>query len=334
MSSHKVRLIAEHIVKQVARHRSEALALSSRGSSSNAGSHAIKPLLVGMQGPQGSGKTTLTSQLLDELRTARYDLRAAVFSLDDLYLTHADQKALAAAHPGNKLLEGRGQPGTHDVPLGSAILQSIAGMNEASEGGSTTRVLDLPVYDKSAHGGEGDRSGETVKVHAPLDVVIWEGWCMGFGSLEPAVLRDKYDRSSRDAQIGTTSASGASYFTRHPIVHLQEVNSQLASYEATWWAQVDAFVQLAPTPPSGQRDGGPQALETVFTWRLQAERAMKERNGGKGMSDEAVREFVARYMPGYELFGDGVQGVKKPWHGRGLRLGLDSDRNVTEVRTF
>lgn len=178
------------------------------------------------------------------------------------------------------------------MPLGSAILNTIAVMNDTQE----SPVLELPVYDKSAHGGQGDRSDETVKVRAPLDVVIWEGWCLGFGSLEPAVLGHRYAEAGpgASASAGTAISDAGPYFTQHSLEHIGEVNNRLATYNALWWNQIDAFVQLAPTPPANQHAEQSDALETVFAWRLQAERAMKERNGGKGMSDEAVRVFVAR----------------------------------------
>lgn len=34
---------------------------------------------------------------------------------------------------------------------------------------------------------------------------------------------------------------------------------------------------------------------------------MKARNGGTGMSDNQVKAFVDRYIPGYVFFGSGVQ---------------------------
>lgn len=41
-----------------------------------------------------------------------------------------------------------------------------------------------------------------------------------------------------------------------------------------------------------------------------------------------------RYMPGYELFGDGVTRSDAPWSGHGLHLDLDRERNVVAQGTF
>jgi D-glycerate 3-kinase len=78
--------------------------------------------VVGICGPQGSGKTT-TVGVLAALLEAR-GLKVATLSLDDLYLPRADREALARdVHP---LLRTRGVPGTHDVALGLAVLDGLA----------------------------------------------------------------------------------------------------------------------------------------------------------------------------------------------------------------
>ena len=57
--------------------------------------------------------------------TPRPGATAAAVSIDDFYLTHADQRATAAAHPGNLLLELRGNAGSHDVGLGTDTLRTL-----------------------------------------------------------------------------------------------------------------------------------------------------------------------------------------------------------------
>ena len=41
-----------------------------------------------------------------------------------------------------------------------------------------------------------------------------------------------------------------------------------------------------------------------------------------------------RYMPGYELFLDGLSGAEAPWRGRGYRLVLDADRAILREEEF
>ena len=52
-----------------------------------------KPLVLGMQAPQGCGKTTLVEELQHLLEIAGYSV--ASVSIDDFYLTFEDQQDLA-----------------------------------------------------------------------------------------------------------------------------------------------------------------------------------------------------------------------------------------------
>ena len=73
-----------------------------------------KPLIIGLSGGQGSGKTTISSILTLILR--RY-FKLSVFkiSIDDFYKTRKDRKILSIKkHP---LLMTRGVTGTHDIDL-------------------------------------------------------------------------------------------------------------------------------------------------------------------------------------------------------------------------
>lgn len=69
-----------------------------------------KPFIVGLNGVQGVGKTTLVRALAETLQQCE-GLETLVVSIDDFYLTHDDQLALAATHPGNSLVQVRGEPG-------------------------------------------------------------------------------------------------------------------------------------------------------------------------------------------------------------------------------
>lgn len=294
MSAYKARLVASHIESLLAA-RAAGLSAVRRGESTG-GKSTGRPLFVGMQGPQGSGKTTTTAAV--QQRLASRGRTSAVFSLDDLYLRHADLVAVAKAHPANALLQGRGQPGTHDVELGTSLLRSLARINDQADGngsegaskGDDRSVVHLPCFDKSLHAGQGDRAPSTTSVRAPLDVVIVEGWCMGFVARDPAELSRRYRQllstSSASASSSSPSlpsqSSSPSYTARHPLESLLEINERLRGYAEAWYGDIDAFVQLRPV-----------RLDDVFAWRLEAERAMRAQ--GKGaMSDDEVHDFVAR----------------------------------------
>ncbi len=126
---------------------------------------AARALLVGVNGCQGSGKTTLTDYLVCAL-AARHGLNAISLSLDDCYLGRAERARLAAeVHP---LLVTRGVPGTHDMPLLQHTLDAL--LNFAGP-------VSLPAFDK-AHD---DRCppGSWRQVEAAPDLVLLEGWCLG-----------------------------------------------------------------------------------------------------------------------------------------------------------
>lgn len=120
-----------------------------------------KPMIVGINGAQGSGKSTLCAFL--EVLLDEHGLKAATLSLDDLYLGKAERQQLAAeVHP---LFATRGVPGTHAVALGMAIFDDVA----------RGRDLVLPRFDK----GTDEQSGVTERITGPVDVLLFEGWCVG-----------------------------------------------------------------------------------------------------------------------------------------------------------
>lgn len=86
------------------------------------------PLFVGVNGVQGSGKTTVMSGVAEKLRE-EHNLNTLVLSLDDLYLTHEKQQELAKAHPGNPLVQHRGVPGKHFTPSLASRFLVLRGCN-------------------------------------------------------------------------------------------------------------------------------------------------------------------------------------------------------------
>lgn len=68
-----------------------------------------RPFIIGLNGIQGAGKTTLVSALAKVLEDQ--GVHTLVFSLDDFYLKHEDQVALARSNADNALVQHRGEPG-------------------------------------------------------------------------------------------------------------------------------------------------------------------------------------------------------------------------------
>ena len=94
-------------------------------------------------------------------------------------------------HPDNPLLQVRGQAGTHDIDFARDTLEQLkSATSESSQVG-------LVRYDKSAHEGRGDRAPPSKwdQVKGKVDVVLFEGWMLGFKPLtdqaaEKVISRD------------------------------------------------------------------------------------------------------------------------------------------------
>lgn len=217
-------------------------------------------LVVGVCGSQASGKSTLTAvtrRLLEDR-----GLKVALFSLDDLYLTHAERQALARdIHP---LLATRGVPGTHDMALGLGLVQAL------KRAGETV----LPAFDKARD----DRRprADWSRFEGPADVVLFEGWCVGARPQAPAALVAPVNDLER---------------TRDPDGAWRGfVNAALAGSYQDLFGRIDMLVLLrAP------------AFEVVLDWRREQERKLRERltrqggDAGRAMTDDGVAAFIAHY---------------------------------------
>jgi D-glycerate 3-kinase len=191
-------------------------------------------------------------------------LKAASVSIDDFYLTREDHVAMSKRNQGNRILETRGNAGSHDVRLGTQTLKTLKDTNVTTE-------IALPRYDKSAHQGKGDRADPSTwpTVQGPVDVVLFEGWMLGF-----TPVRDR-DAAAVDPD-------------------LRVVNRFLKEYKNAWDRFVDSWLVIKVANP-----------EYSHKWRLQAEKRMRAA-GKPAMTDEEVEAFVDRFMPAYRCYLPGL----------------------------
>jgi D-glycerate 3-kinase len=231
--------------------------------------------VLGIQGPQGCGKSTMAAALVDAVRDA--GARAVSVSIDDFYLTHAEQQTLASRHPGNPYLLYRGYPGTHDVALGDRVIRQLGPLRAGDE-------ALVPVYDKSAHAGRGDRApaARWRRVFGPIDLVILEGWMLGFCPVDEAALEPE----------------------------LRAPNAYLAAY-GSWSRVLDAFVHL-----------GVDSLETIVAWRVGSERARRDR-GETALSDADARDYIERFLPAYRVYVPALEAHPPCENARTIVLGPD-----------
>lgn len=221
-----------------------------------------RSFVVGINGAQGTGKSTL-ARFLAAYLSERYGRSVAELSIDDLYLALADRRALAErVHP---LLVTRGVPGTHDVGLGISVIQRLRSLGAGE-------TLALPRFDKAAD----DRRPETdwPIVEGPVDLVVFEGWCVG-STAEPGAALEQPVNALEAAQ----DPDGA--WRRY-------VNDTLAASYPALFGLLDALIFLkAPD------------FDCVRRWRQQQEAklAQSAAPGAKGIMDGAA---LARFVQHYE----------------------------------
>jgi D-glycerate 3-kinase len=242
-----------------------------------------KPLLVGICGSQGSGKSTACEHVARALSAS--GTRVAVLSIDDLYLSRAARESLASSvHP---LLLTRGVPGTHEPSLGLRIFDALA---------TPGKVL-LPRFDKASD----DREPESrwVALDAPVDLILFEGWCVGARPQMPQELALPVNALEREEDPDGRWRGF--------------VNDALARDYLELFARIDFQVMLAAP-----------AFEVVVRWRTQQERQLRAaRPGATGVMTDAV---IERFVRHYERLTRHIL-VEMPARAD-LVLRLDDDRRV------
>ena len=232
-----------------------------------------KPLVFGILGHQGTGKTTFAN-VLQILLHQLYNYKVNFLSIDDLYKTYSELEILKTNDPDYVY---RGPPGTHDINLGLDVFKKFK--NRQSN-------YILPRYDKSLNNGLGDRSDElSIKIEKPLDILIFEGW---FLTVNPVT----------DIEISLYKNSDKS--TNHYNENLiRKMNAKLEPYKELWDC-IDNLINLRP-----------ENYEFSRQWRINAEHEMIRRSG-KGLNNEQLNKFLDFFwncLPPY-LFFDGNSNMR------------------------
>ncbi|MCX5963792.1 MAG: glycerate kinase [Cyanobacteria bacterium] len=180
----------------------------------NVPSDKIQPLIVGILGGQGTGKSTLVS-LLTQILKDKFGLNAVCLSLDDLYLPYADRLQLQAQDPR---IVWRGPPGTHEIDLGLELLQQIRAQRFPAF---------IPQFDKSLQNGAGDRT--TPLEIQVADIVLIEGWFVGCRPVSPVQI---------DQAPPSVVAEADRDFAK-------DMNCALHQYQGLW-QEIDRLIVLNP----------------------------------------------------------------------------------------
>ena len=221
-----------------------------------------KPLIIGLAGGQGSGKTTISS-ILTLILQKYFKLNVFKISIDDFYKTRRDRKIISIMkHP---LLMTRGVPGTHDIDLMLKFFKKIKSKNFTG--------LEVPKFNKAID----DRYKKNLwyKLKSKPDVVIFEGWCVGAKAQKVSQLKNPINSLEKVYDQGAKWRS--------------HVNNQLKTKYKILFKQLDGLLYLKA-----------KNFNLLRNWRLKQERKLwlktKNKKNLKIMSNGDVINFMQTYQ--------------------------------------
>ena len=221
-----------------------------------------QPLIIGLAGGQGSGKTTVSS-ILTLILKKYFKLNVFKVSIDDFYKTRKDRKLLSKSkHP---LLMTRGVPGTHDIDLILSFFKKIKEKNFKS--------LKIPTFNKAID----NRSPKILwyKIKSKPDVIIFEGWCVGARAQTTTQLKKSINSLEK---VHDQSNKWRTY-----------VNNHLKNKYKILFNQLDGLLYLKA-----------KNFNLLKEWRLKQERKLwiqtKDKKNLKIMSSIDIISFMQTYQ--------------------------------------
>lgn len=217
-----------------------------------------RPMLVAVNGCQGSGKTTLADFLVTWINS-NTEFNSISISIDDFYLSREQRANLAKdVHP---LFATRGVPGTHDTELMQLTISELL---------ANKIDIALPRFDKKTD--DPLPKEQWHKNKKPIDIILFEGWCVASTAQQPYQLEQPINQLEE-------SEDEAGIWRRC-------VNSCLANEYQSVFDLIDYTVMLqAPS------------FEDVYGWRLEQEQKLLAKKGtGFGTFDEAsLIRFISHF---------------------------------------
>ena len=251
-----------------------------------------RPLIIGLAGGQGSGKTTISS-ILTLILKKYFKLNVFKVSIDDFYKSRKDRKSLSKnKHP---LLMTRGVPGTHDINLILNFFRKIKDKN--------FETFQIPRFNKAID----DRCSKSLwqKIKIKPDVIIFEGWCVGARAQTNNQLKKPIN------SLEKVHDQGAKWRTY--------VNNQLKTKYKTLSNQLDGLLYLKAKNFSLLRE-----------WRIKQERKLwlqtKNKKNLKIMSSGDIINFMQTYQRiTQQMFKDALKSSS-------VILNLNSKHQIQKIR--
>ena len=251
-----------------------------------------KPLIIGLAGGQGSGKTTISS-ILSIILKKYFKLNVFIISIDDFYKTRKDRKIISKKK--HSLLMTRGVPGTHDINLMLSFFKKIKSKK--------FKNLEVPKFNKAID----DRYKKKLwyKIKLKPDVLIFEGWCVGA-------------RAQSNSQLKKTINSLEKVYDQGAVWRTH-VNDQLKTGYKTLFKQLDGLLYLKA-----------KNFNLLRKWRLKQERKLwaqtKSKKGLKIMSSSDVINFMQTYQRiTQQMFKDAVKSSS-------IIMNLNSNHQIEKIK--
>ena len=251
-----------------------------------------KPLIIGLAGGQGSGKTTISSILILILKKY-FKLNVFKVSIDDFYKTRKDRSLLSKnKHP---LLMTRGVPGTHDIDLILKFFKKVKLKR--------FKFLEVPKFNKAID----NRCKKSLwyKLKSKPDVVIFEGWCVGA-------------KAQTNKQLKTPINSLERVYDQD-IKWRSHVNTQLKKKYKILFKQLDGLLYLKA-----------KNFNILRNWRLKQERKLwvqtKNKKNLKIMSSGDVINFMQTYQRiTQQMFKDAIKSSS-------IIMNLNSNHQIEKIK--
>ncbi len=216
-----------------------------------------KPMIVGLSGGQGSGKSTI-AQIFKIILQTKFKLKVICFSIDDFYKTAKERKKMSKSiHP---LFFTRGVPGTHDCKMLNNVIK-ILKRNKFNN-------MKIPKFDKSVDDRLKPNNWQKIKMKP--DIVIFEGWCVGAKPQSIKNLKIPINSLEKKEDINLTWR--------------KKVNNELKTSYDKIFKLLDKKIFLKV--PS---------FTYVLKWRMLQEKKLKYNSNKKRMNKSQIKRFIMFY---------------------------------------
>ena len=249
------------------------------------------PLLIGINGCQGSGKSTL-SFLLKTLLKAQHQKSVTVLSIDDFYLTKKERQTLARdSHP---LFITRGVPGTHDIAMLTEVIIQLQ---------SDTHETWIPRFNKANDDRRNKQQWD--KVSVPVDIILLEGWCVASPPQPEHLLRTPINTLEQDEDIDGQWRSIS--------------NTLLKNEYKTLFDALDTVIMLkAPS------------FDCVYEWRQLQEDKLRKAHQEKSTSSQHIMDTaqLKRFIEHYQRITEHTLNTLS--HTADIVFTLNSDHHIVQ----